>query len=503
MVALQAALTGTLYLDGGALEVHPGATLEKVRDRIVDAAVVAPLETPAGLAATLRDYQRHGLTWLAELTGAGLGACLADDMGLGKTITLIALHLHRRDRGLAHGPTLVVCPASLMGNWEAEIRRFAPGVAVRRFHGTARDLGRARRRVRAHDLRHHAASTTRPSPTVPWDLVVADEAQHIKNATSSTARNLRTIASRCRVALTGTPVENNLTELWAILDWATPGLLGSRTAFRKVWAAPIESGVDPAVARRFAQLVEPFLLRRRKSDPGIAPELPAKTETDQVIGLTREQVVLYESLVRESMERIERADEDTRRGLVLALLTGLKQICNHPAHYLRQPSGRLRGRSEKLDLCDELIGTILAENGSVLVFTQYVAMARLLERHFAAASIPTLFLHGGTPVRAREQMVRDFQDGRRPGLPALPQGRRHRPQPDPRRPRHPLRPLVEPRGRGPGHRPRPPDRPDPAGPGAPARHRGHHRAEGRPAPPAQAHASPSRCSAPARSRSPS
>ena len=233
---------------------------------------------------------------------------------------------------------------------------------------------------------------------MPWDLVVADEAQHIKNATSSTARNLRTIESRCRVALTGTPVENNLTELWAILDWATPGLLGSRAAFRKVWAAPIESGVDPSVARRFAQLVEPFLLRRRKSDPGIAPELPAKTETDQVIGLTREQVVLYESLVRESMERIERADEDTRRGLVLALLTGLKQICNHPAHYLRQANGRLKGRSEKLDVCDELIGTILAENGSVLVFTQYVAMARLLERHFAAASIPTLFLHGGTPV---------------------------------------------------------------------------------------------------------
>ncbi len=234
---------------------------------------------------------------------------------------------------------------------------------------------------------------------VPWDLVVADEAQHIKNATSSTARNLRTIESRCRVALTGTPVENNLTELWAILDWATPGLLGSRNAFRKVWAAPIESGVDPSVARRFAQLVEPFLLRRRKSDPGIAPELPAKTETDHLIGLTREQVVLYEALVRESMERIERADEDTRRGLVLALLTGLKQICNHPAHYLRQAGGRLKGRSEKLDLCDELLGTILSESGSVLVFTQYVAMARLLERHFAAASIPTLFLHGGTPVR--------------------------------------------------------------------------------------------------------
>ncbi len=412
VVALQAALTGTLDLDGEPVEVHPGASLLRVRDRIVDAATATPLDPPAALRATLRDYQRHGLTWLAELTGAGLGACLADDMGLGKTITLIALHLHRRERQLATGPTLVVCPASLMGNWEAEIHRFAPGVPVRRFHGASRSLEGSDGFVLTTYgtmRRDHEALAE-----VAWDLVVADEAQHIKNATSSTARNLRTIESRCRVALTGTPVENNLTELWAILDWATPGLLGSRNAFRKVWAAPIESGVDPGVARRFAQLVEPFLLRRRKSDPGIAPELPAKTETDHVLGLTREQVVLYEALVRESMERIEQADEETRRGLVLALLTGLKQICNHPAHYLRQPGGRLRGRSEKLDLCDELLGTVLAENGSVLVFTQYVAMARLLERHFAAAAIPTLFLHGGTPVRAREQMVRDFQAGAAP-----------------------------------------------------------------------------------------
>ena len=411
--ALQSALTGTLEVAGETVEVHPGATLLRVRQQIVDASTVAPLADPPGLRATLRDYQRHGLTWLAELTGVGLGACLADDMGLGKTVTVIALHLHRRARGLASGPTLVVCPASLMGNWEAEIGRFAPGVAVRRFHGTSRDLG---------GVEDGFVLTTygtmrvdhRTLAEVPWDLVVADEAQHVKNALSSTARNLRTIRSRCRVALTGTPVENNLTELWAILDWATPGLLGSRNAFRKVWAAPIERGVDPGVTRRFAQLVEPFLLRRRKSDPGIAPELPAKTETDHLLRLTREQVVLYEALVRESMERIEQADEDSRRGLVLALLTGLKQICNHPAHYLRQAGGRLPGRSEKLDLTDELIGTILAENGSVLVFTQYVAMARLLERHLATSGVPTLFLHGGTPIRAREQMVRDFQEGAAP-----------------------------------------------------------------------------------------
>jgi superfamily II DNA or RNA helicase len=409
-VALRAALTGEIDYDSATVEVHPGATLAKVRSRILDAATVSPLDAPAGLDASLRDYQRRGFTWLAELTGIGLGACLADDMGLGKTITLIALHLHRRERGLASGPTLVVCPASLLGNWEREVKRFAPGVPTRRFHGSQRDLdgvgdGFVFTTYGTMRVDHETLAA------VPWDLVVADEAQHIKNATSSTARNLRLIGSQCRVALTGTPVENNLTELWAILDWTTPGLLGSRNAFRKVWAAPIESGVDASVARQFAQLVEPFLLRRRKSDPGIAPELPPKTETDQVVGLTQEQVVLYETLVRESMDRIENAPEEARRGLVLALLTGLKQICNHPAHYLRQPNGRIKGRSEKIDLLDELLGTILAEDGSVLLFTQYVAMAKLLERHLAATGVPTLFLHGGTPVRQREQLVDTFQAG--------------------------------------------------------------------------------------------
>ncbi len=253
--------------------------------------------------------------------------------------------------------------------------------------------------------------------TVPWDLVVADEAQHVKNSRSSTARNLRLIPSRARVALTGTPVENDLTELWSILDWAIPGLLGSRQAFRRVWGAPIESGLEPTKARQFADLIGPFLLRRRKSDPGIAPELPPKTETDHLLGLTREQAVLYEAFVRDTMDRIERlpADDAQRRGLVLALLTGLKQICNHPAQFLKQSGAvRLTGRSEKLELLDELLGTVVAEDGAVLVFTQYVAMARLIEQHLAATGLSHQFLHGGTPVAERERMVARFQAGEVP-----------------------------------------------------------------------------------------
>lgn len=413
--AVAATLTGTaaVPVPGGEAEeteVVVGASLLKVRERIAAAPTREPVPVPEALQATLRDYQRQGLTWLAELTDLGLGACLADDMGLGKTITLIALHLHRA----ASAPTLVVCPASLLGNWEAEIARFAPGTPVRRFHGSGRDLSALEggfvlttygtMRVSADEL-----------AAVGWDLVVADEAQHVKNARSSTARALRSIPSVGRVALTGTPVENDLTELWAILDWATPGLLGSRNAFRRVWAAPIESGLEPTKTKQFAELVGPFLLRRRKSDPGIAPELPAKTETDHPLRLTREQTVLYEAFVRDTMERIERADEDSRRGLVLMLLTGLKQICNHPAHFLKQSGAvKLAGRSEKLDLLDELLATAVAEDGAVLVFTQYVALGHLLEAHLARTGVPHQFLHGGVPVRQRDAMVRAFQAGEVP-----------------------------------------------------------------------------------------
>jgi len=407
--ALAVALTGQppAEVQETGEQVVVGASIGRLRDAVLAAASGDAVPVPAGLTATLRDYQRLGLTWLAGITGLGLGCCLADDMGLGKTITLIALHLHRAEHGPG-GPTLVVCPTSLLGNWEAELARFAPELHVARFHGAARELGDS-------DVVLTTYGTMRRDPetlsTVPWGLVVADEAQHVKNAASATAKALRRIPSHARVALTGTPVENDLTELWAILDWCVPGLLGSRLAFRRAWASQIESGADTGKARQFAELVAPFLLRRRKSDPGIAPELPAKTETDHPLLLTREQTVLYEAYVRDTMTRIERLDGDdpARRGLVLMLLTGLKQICNHPAQFLKQEAGRVAGRSQKIDLLDELLETALSEGSGVLVFTQYVAMARLLETHWTHLGVPHQFLHGGTPVRERERMVADFQ----------------------------------------------------------------------------------------------
>jgi superfamily II DNA or RNA helicase len=412
--ALRAALTGSAEVDGGRVEVRPTGWLAALRDRLADPEAQEAVPQPAALAAPLRDYQRRGLNWLARMTSSGLGCCLADDMGLGKTITLIALHLHRQTDPATAGPTLVVCPTSLMGNWQREIERFAPGTSVRRFHGPRRELDG----LAAGEFVLTTYGTMRlDAPRLGeagWGMVVADEAQHVKNPYSATARALRSIGARARVALTGTPVENNLSELWAILDWTTPGLLGRLGTFRARYAQAVESGQDPAAAERLARLVRPFLLRRRKSDPGIAPELPPKTETDRAVSLTEEQAGLYEAVVRETLAEISGADSMARRGLIVKLLTGLKQICNHPAQFLKEEQPTVAGRSGKLELLDELLDTIVAEGASVLVFTQYVRMARLIERHLAARGLPSQFLHGGTPVARREAMVRRFQEGEVP-----------------------------------------------------------------------------------------
>ena len=410
--ALGAVLAGSAEIDGETVTVIAEGPLADLATRVAGiASAPLPLEPPPGLLATLRPYQQRGLAWLAGMCDAGLGGCLADDMGLGKTIQVIALHLHRRDAKA--GPTLVVCPASLLGTWEREARRFAPGIPVRRYHGGGRHL-----QDLASDeivlvtygvvLRDSARLAE-----VGWGMVVADEAQHAKNPLSRTARELRAVPATARIALTGTPVENRLSELWSILDWTTPGLLGHLEAFTSRVAVPIERYRDPEATARFASVIRPFLLRRKKTDPGIAPELPRKTETDLFVPLTAEQVTLYEAMVRETMEAVETAEGIERAGLVFKLLTALKQICNHPAQYLKQP-GPLDGRSGKLAAFDELTDLILASGESMLVFTQYTQMATLLQQHLDARGIGSLFLHGGVPVRRREEMVVRFQAGEVP-----------------------------------------------------------------------------------------
>ena len=407
--ALGAVFAGSAEIDGETVTVVAEGPLADLAARVAGiASAPVQVEPPPGLAATLRPYQRRGLAWMAGMCAAGLGGCLADDMGLGKTIQVIALHLHRREA--KPGPTLVVCPASLLGTWEREVRRFASDVPVRRYHGGGRHLEDLAADEMVLVTYGVVLRDSARLAEVGWGLVVADEAQHAKNPLSRTARELRAVPAPARIALTGTPVENRLAELWAILDWTTPGLLGHLEAFTRRVAVPVERYRDAEATARFAALIRPFLLRRRKTDPGIAPELPRKTETDLFVPLTAEQVTLYEAMVRETMEAIEKSEGIERAGLVFKLLTALKQICNHPAQYLKQP-GPLDGRSGKLAAFDELTDLILASGESMLVFTQYTQMAALLQQHLDARGIGSLFLHGGVPVPRREEMVDRFQAG--------------------------------------------------------------------------------------------
>ena len=409
--AMRAAVSGTVDIDGVTTDVDTVGWLDDLRVRLSERGERTTVPQPATLDGTLRDYQLDGLRWMAQLVELGLGGVLADDMGLGKTVMLIALHLHRVETGL-DAPTLVVCPASVLGNWEREIRRFAPTADVRRYHGPGRSLDGVKHGfvvTTYATMRRDAEQIGAHEPG--WGLVVADEAQNVKNVRAGAARALRTIPGEAKLALTGTPVENNLAELWAIVDWTTPGLLGSYDSFRQRWSRPIESRRDTGRASDLALLIRPFVLRRRKSDPGIAPELPPKTETDYRVNLTREQVGLYEAVVRETLAEIESARGMLRRGLVVKLLTQLKQICNHPAQFLRTPHERLGGRSGKLGLLDELVEEIVAEGGGILLFTQYAKMGHLLSRHLHERHIDNQFLHGGTHVRTRETMVQRFQRG--------------------------------------------------------------------------------------------
>ena len=371
------------------------------------------LDAPAGLHGELRPYQQRGFSWLAFLDGLGVGACLADDMGLGKTVQLLALLLHR-----GGGPTLLICPLSVLGNWQREAARFAPGLRVRVLHGADRpdpaelldgtDVVLTTYAIATRDAAALAA--------VAWDRVVLDEAQHIKNSSAAVARSVRRFPARHRVALTGTPVENRLAELWSILDFLNPGLLGSAHAFRARFAVPIERYADEDAAARLRHATRPFMLRRVKADPAVIDDLPDKRHTRHLCGLTVEQATLYQAVLNEMTERLKEETEIRTKGIVLSAMTKLKQVCNHPAQLLGDGSP-LPGRSGKLERLEEILDAALAEGESVLCFTQFARFGAMLVPHLAARfGVPVRYLHGGTPRRERDAMVAAFQADPRPGI---------------------------------------------------------------------------------------
>ena len=439
-----------------------------------DAALGEGIEPP-GFMATLRPYQRRGLGWLQFLHQLGLGGCLADDMGLGKTPTTLA-HL-----AALPGPHLVICPLSVVRNWEAEAARFTPLMRVAVHHGTGRsDASTFADVVAQHDLvittYHVAARDIATINAVQWTTVVFDEAQAVKNPETRTAKALRTLPAAQHIALTGTPVENRLSELWSIMSMVTPGLLGNLTSFRRRFATPIERNHDDAAAEALRRLTSPFLLRRTKADKSLVPDLPDKVEQLAWASLTREQAGLYQGVVDQLLADAQQTTGMRRRGLVLAALTRLKQICNHPAHALGDGS-RLGGRSGKLTRFDELVADLLDAEEQALVFTQFREMGLLLQRHLNERfALPTPFLHGGVPRKGRDRMVDDFQSRFRITAAAgVAAGRWHRFEPHRRVARRPLRPMVEPRGGGSSDRSGVAHRPAALGVRAQARVPGHHR----------------------------
>ncbi|HEX7734045.1 MAG TPA: DEAD/DEAH box helicase [Ktedonobacteraceae bacterium] len=383
---------------------------------------ISSIPAPAAFQGQLRPYQLRGVSWLAFLQRFGFGACLADDMGLGKTAQLISLLLHKNgeaDKNSPAGTALVICPMSIVGNWQREIQRFAPSLKVMIHHGHERLSGEAFvEEARQHDVvlttyalalrdREHLAG-------LEWEHVVVDEAQNIKNESARQTQAIKSLNARHRVALTGTPVENRLSELWSIMEFLNPGYLGSATDFRQRFTVPIERYHDQERADLLKRVIQPFVLRRVKTDKSIIADLPEKQELKVYCNLTQEQASLYEAVVKEMIEKIEKAEEDIeRRGLILATLLKLKQVCNHPAQFVAD-SSKLPGRSGKLARLEEMLEEVLATGEKALIFSQFAEMGTLLRRHLQETfASEVFFLHGGVPKKHRDSMVQRFQEDQR------------------------------------------------------------------------------------------
>jgi superfamily II DNA or RNA helicase len=412
--AMAAALTGTAWIPGveGAVEVEVagdfGAALAELKN-LPD----KPISQPAGFNGQLRAYQLRGLAWLEGLCRLGLGGVLADDMGLGKTIEVLSLLLHRQGEAPDSGPpTLLICPTSLLGNWEREIMRFAPGLPFFVHHGTGR------RPLPAQLAPHTILLTTygvvrREEGTFRarrWGMVVVDEAQAIKNSGSIQAKSARRIPAPFKLALTGTPIENRLAELWSIVSFALPGYLGPEQHFKECFADPIEKYRDPYAAAELRAKIGPFILRRLKTDRNIIQDLPEKQEMKVFTQLTREQALLYKARTDRMEQDLASAAGIERRGRILALLTHLKQICNHPSQFLKE-AGPYRGRSGKLERLAGMLEEVAESGERALVFTQFREMGDRLQMHLAdVLGFEPPFLHGGTTREQRDEMVRSFQE---------------------------------------------------------------------------------------------
>ena len=393
--------------------------------------------TPQSFIGQLRPYQMVGLSWLVFLEKVGLGACLADDMGLGKTIQIIAWLLHKKELsqktahtgqllngtsqkapdGARHSnaeKVLLICPLSVVGNWQKELQRFAPSLKVWVHHGAQRLSGNTDFASQASNCdliitTYALAGRDKDMlSSIHWQTVIIDEAQNIKNHETKQTQAIKQLNASHKIALTGTPIENRLTELWSIMDFLNHGYLGGQSQFTTQFAGPIERYHDQDATERLKQLVAPAILRRVKTDKNVIKDLPEKIESKVYCSLSKEQATLYESVVKNMLQTIKEAEGLQRSGLIFSTLIKLKQICNHPVHYLKD-QGTLEKRSGKLSRLGELLEEILAQGDKALIFTQFTEMGNhlvdYLEKNYKTE---VLFLHGGTPKKGRDTMVEQF-----------------------------------------------------------------------------------------------
>ncbi len=367
------------------------------------------IEAPVTFRGKLRPYQLEGLNWLWLIKEIGAGGCLADDMGLGKTIQFIALILHDKKLNKNLNPYLLVCPTSVVENWAREIDKFAPSLSYFIHHGVDRKINTAR------DIILTTFGIMRRDidllKSIYWRSVCLDESQNIKNPNTKTAKAARSIPADSHFGLTGTPVENHLMELWSIMEFLNPGLLGKQKAFKQNFMTPIQEEGSPEKEKLLRSLINPFLLRRKKSDPDILPDLPDKIEKKEYIPISEEQATLYQAVVDESVKLLEEAEGIEKKGLILATITKLKQICNHPAQFLKD-GNFIKERSGKLVRLTEMLDELFEAGEASLIFTQYVELGRMLKSFIQRTfhkQVP--FLHGAVSRKARMRMVDEFQNG--------------------------------------------------------------------------------------------
>lgn len=399
------------------LEWDQDQALRDMLSRLNDKSAFAPIPDPAALQGTLRDYQKRGVAWLSYLESLGLHPCLADDMGLGKTLQIIACLLKEREEATELPPTLIIAPTSVLGNWRREIERFAPRLRVHVHQGGSRlkDKQIFAETCGTHDVVLTSFALARLDEkllqSLKWHRVVIDEAQNIKNPQAAQTRAILKLATSHRLALTGTPVENRLRDLWSIFNFLNPGYLGKEAQFRNAFELPIQKENNRERSTTLKKLVEPFILRRVKTDKNIINDLPDKIEQKMYCTLSSEQASLYEAVVKDVEAQLEEAEGIQRRGLILSTLLKLKQICNHPAQFLQDNSAFTAERSHKLQRLAEMLEEVIESGESALIFTQFTEIGGALERHLEHnLHYNTYYLHGGTSVARRDQMVTEFQD---------------------------------------------------------------------------------------------